>query len=306
MVGEMFESFFDLLDQGMDNGSEQESSNENHPSRECHMVQITPVVVRDGAALEVPPAGAVPNNEAEQASHAPPPDPTQLHQLQERRRELDDVRRQLALEQEAVDCELEQQMGGRHARARACDINDQIVNAKPDENLVARAGQNIVAAAALLETLPEQVTPEAQRVQRRMADLLARATQQQESDSQRCVAQLSRRTASTRNNGAGNDAGRRDATVQQNPRPQGEQGPLSVHSHIGTERDARRTIKALRRVEAEHGRDHVRHPHQGGQHDEAENRSRSPGPLGSRAFSSDIRVAVFPQRYPPPPPTTVD
>lgn len=166
MVGEMSKSFFDLLDQGTEVGSHKESSNEHHLSCECHMVQINPVVVRDAAALEVPPTGA------------PPPDPTQLHWLQERRRELDDAHRQLAQEQEAMDRELEQQMGRGRARARPCNVKDQIINAKPGKNQFAQAGQNIAMVAALLEMLPDPVMPEAQRVQRWMAELLAKAVQQ--------------------------------------------------------------------------------------------------------------------------------
>lgn len=59
ILGDMFESFFHLLDQGTEDGSEQESSDENHPSREYQMVQMNPVV-------------------AGQANLVPPPDPAQL------------------------------------------------------------------------------------------------------------------------------------------------------------------------------------------------------------------------------------
>lgn len=38
MVGKVSEPFFDLLDQGTEDGSEQERSDENHLSQECHMV----------------------------------------------------------------------------------------------------------------------------------------------------------------------------------------------------------------------------------------------------------------------------
>lgn len=136
------------------------------------MVQITPMVVRDGAVLVVPPASSAPNDGVGQANIVPPSDPTHLHPLQERWHELDDAWRQLALEQEVVDRELGQQMGGGRAHARAQNVNDEIVNAKPDENQFTRAGQNIMVVAALLETLSDPLTPEAQRVQRWMAELL--------------------------------------------------------------------------------------------------------------------------------------
>lgn len=87
-----------------------------------------------------------------------------------------------------MDHELEQQMGGGRARARACNIIEQIINAKPSENQFTRADKNIAAAATLLETLLDLSTPEALRVQRRMAELLAKAMQHQASDAQCRVA----------------------------------------------------------------------------------------------------------------------
>lgn len=72
--------------------SEQESSDESHTSRECHMVQITPVMIRDETTPKVPPAGPVPNGELMQDNPVPPTDLEQLRFLQERSRELDDVR----------------------------------------------------------------------------------------------------------------------------------------------------------------------------------------------------------------------
>lgn len=66
-----------------------------------------------------------------------------------------------------------------------------------------------------------------------MAELLAKAEQQQASDSLRRVVQSSRRSASTRNDGAGDEGGRRDVTVQQNPHVQGEKTALLVHSRVG-------------------------------------------------------------------------
>lgn len=55
MVREMSKSFFDLLDQEVEYDFEQESSNKNHPSQECHMVQITPVGIGDNTMPGAPP-----------------------------------------------------------------------------------------------------------------------------------------------------------------------------------------------------------------------------------------------------------
>lgn len=81
MVGEVSESFFDLLDQEAKDGLERESSDKTHPVRECHMVQINPVVIRDSTVPGAPLAGPTPNNDAEQANIALPPDLMQLHLL---------------------------------------------------------------------------------------------------------------------------------------------------------------------------------------------------------------------------------
>lgn len=75
---------------------------------------------------------------------------------------------------------------------------------------------------------------------------------------------------------------------------------LSVHYQVGAGRDARRTIEARRHIESERSRERVQHPRHDGRHDDAEDRSRSPGPLGPQDFSFEIRGAMFPQRYRPP------
>lgn len=56
-------------------------------------------------------------------------------------------------------------------------------------------------------------------------------------------------------------------------------------------------------AETEGQREHVRHPYEGGWHNDHVERTWDPCPPGLRAFSSRIRTALFPQCFRPP--TTV-
>lgn len=59
VVDQISESFFDLLDQGSETGSESGSSDESHhPSRECHMVQLMHVPVQARAEQANPAVNA--------------------------------------------------------------------------------------------------------------------------------------------------------------------------------------------------------------------------------------------------------
>ena len=162
MAGHASESFFDLLDQGSEEDSGAESCGENpHPSRECLMVQAVAAEERDAAGPSRPPVGAPGNAPVPRASTAPLRG-SERERLQARQQELEEARQQLAAEEAAIKRELARPPAAAPARARARDVYRRIERDDLGQPRFARAGQNIAAAAALLETLPEPVTPEAQ------------------------------------------------------------------------------------------------------------------------------------------------
>ena len=75
--------------------------------------------------------------------------------------------------------EIEHHEDSRHARAIAYDVNQRII--KDDEALphFIRASQNVAAAAALFQGLPEPTTPEDRRAHCEICALLERAAAQQ-------------------------------------------------------------------------------------------------------------------------------
>lgn len=95
------ESSFDFLDEGSEADSDPESSDE---VTKCHMVQHVPV--RDGAKPAIPVANAPRNLAVAVTRSAPLPNIAQ-ERLQARRQELEEVHRQLAAEESAINYELE-------------------------------------------------------------------------------------------------------------------------------------------------------------------------------------------------------
>lgn len=151
---------------------------------------LTPVQIQDAAELLDPVENATRNLVAAGARSDPLPNVVQ-ERLRARRQELEESRRQLAAEEATVNRELERQVAGGRARAMARDLNQRIIDDDPKCLQFTRTGQNIAPTVALLQTLPEQGTLEAQQAQRDMAVFLARAAEQQDKSSRRCGTQSS-------------------------------------------------------------------------------------------------------------------
>lgn len=126
----------------------------------------------------------------------------------------------------------------------AQDVNRHIINDDIGRPQFARAGQNIAAAAALLQTLPEPAIPEAQRTQREMATLLAQAAEIQVMISRWRVAQSSGQTNTARWVGNGNATSSRHTSVHQTPPTEGTGPKWSIHSGVGAAHDVCSTIDA--------------------------------------------------------------
>ena len=300
------ESIFDLLNSGVEEESDEESGDETRPPpRECNMVLATAAGARSDVGPAAPEPGTPATPAAERAHTAPPVGDDAQARLQARKLELEEARRHIAEEEAAVDRELKlrQQRARSHARQRARRVNRRIVDGDDASRPFPRAGQNVAAAAALLQTLPLQPTPQAQRAQREIAVLLTRAAEQQAESSRRRAAPASLQTYTDRRASSAYVGGPGCASAQQSSRPERPEPRPSVHSRVGAERDARSTLGARQRAREEEDRRRVRHPRRGGRYDDEEDRSLSPDPPGPKVFSSAIRGATFPQRFRPP--TTV-
>lgn len=103
IIEQLSESFFDLLDQGSDTSSDSKSDDgDSHPSRECHMVQPVPVLVRDGFELENPTADA-PEGATPKVVLAEIPPGVAQDLLRARVGELGDVCRRLLAEEATIE-----------------------------------------------------------------------------------------------------------------------------------------------------------------------------------------------------------
>lgn len=157
----------------------------------------------------------------------------------------------------------------------------------------ARAGQNIAAAAALVRGLPAPTTPEEQRIQRGIRELLGRAAEQQ--------AESSRSWRRGPGNGqpASTDRETGDTSVHQAPRGALTANLPPLQERVGPIRDARVILDARQRAKDDRRREAGvgYHPRRGGRFDVNEDRSPSPPPPGPQAFGRHILRAPFPQRY---------
>ena len=157
----------------------------------------------------------------------------------------------------------------------------------------ARAGQNIAAAAALLQGLPAPATPEERKTQQEIKTLLERAAAQQAESS------LSRRRGRDAPTRAGDRRRAGESTVDQ---PQRQDEPADrppVQQRIGPVNDAR-VILDVRRWERDNWADGAAlgyHVRRGGRFDPEEDRSPSPPPAGPHAFCRRILGTPFPPRY---------
>jgi hypothetical protein len=198
---------------------------------------------------------------------------TQLEQLHEMQAKLDEETGRLVQLRQNI----EQEWAGRAlaggARHRARDVQRRIIdNARAGPPpAFSGAGQNLVAAAMLLQTMPEPSTTEGRRIQGELKDLLENT--------------VVRRTESSASRGRGGPTEHHVASSRR-------MCEASVH----TEHTTDRTPAARDRLgDEQHRRDRrarleekVRlgyHPRRGGRYDSEEDRSPSLEPPGPRVFS---------------------
>jgi len=287
--------------------SEDSSEGDYDPARECFMVQLAdgqddnaPGDDGDSGADAqanqpvVPPAA--PSSSSSSAARQ-----AQLAQLKELQAKLDEQRRQTqelrtTPEQQRTARGAHAQVAGRVARERI--LADDNVD-KPLE--LKTAGEKLVAAAYLLQAMPEPSTPSGCNLRREAQVLIEQAAvQQAESSASRMRSKCPEQPGGT----ARQD---REASVHTPPGGKGKATAAhdakapSVHDcirkapvkerlhdtrgHAG-DGDARYIID---------GRKYT--PRRGGRFDPEHDRGESPEPSGNRVFSREIRTAPFPLRF---------
>jgi hypothetical protein len=210
---------------------------------------------------------------------------TQLEQIREMQAKLDEEAGQLVRLRQNVGQEWVGRALVGEARHQAQDIqhciaDDARARLPPASSGV---GQNLAAAAILLRAMPEPSTTEGRRIQGELKNLLEDAV------IRRAESSASQRQGYPSEHRAATSRFMREASV-----------------HTGRTRDA--TPAALGRLGNEHHRrdrrahldEKVRrgyHPRRGGRYDSGEDRSPSPEPRSSPAFSRAIRRAPFPTRF---------
>jgi hypothetical protein len=261
------------------------------PSRECFHVDLGGLDVGNHLGMpedDDPPRPAPRVDMLRELAVVPVPvggQDTQLEQIHEMQAKLDEEARQLVQLRQNIG----QEWAGRALAAEVrhpaqyvqhCITDDARARLPPASSGV---GQNLAAAAILLRAMPEPSTTEGRRIQGELKNLLEDAAiRRAESSTSRWQGYPSKHRAAT-------SRFIREASV-----------------HTGRTRDA--TPAAPGRLGNEHRRrDHrahldekVRrgyHPRRGGRYDSGEDRSPSPKPPGSQAFSRAIRRASFPTRF---------
>jgi hypothetical protein len=210
---------------------------------------------------------------------------TQLEQIREMKAKLDEEAGQLVQLRQNI----EQEWAGRalagEARHQARDVQRRIVDDARARlpSASSGVGQNLAAAAILLRAMPEPSTTEGQRIQGELKNLLEdAAVRQAESSASRrqgCPPKHRAMTSRLMREDSVHTGCTRDATPA-------APGRLGNENH---RRDRRACLD-----------DKVRrgyHPKRGGRYDIEEDRSPSPKPPGSQAFSRAIRRASFPTRF---------
>jgi hypothetical protein len=209
---------------------------------------------------------------------------TQLEQIREMQAKLDEEGGQLV----QLPQNNEQEWAGRalagEARHRARDVQRRIVDDARARLPPASSGvgQNLAAAAILLRAMPEPSTTEGRRIQGELKNLLeGAAVRPKSSASQRQGCPPEHRATTSRLMWeASVHTGRTRDTTPAAPDRLGNE-----HHH--RDRQACLDEKVRRGY----------HPRRGGRYDSEEDRSPSPEPPGSQAFSRAIRRASFPARF---------
>jgi hypothetical protein len=210
---------------------------------------------------------------------------TQLEQLREMQAKLDEETGRLVqlrqnLEQEWAGRAL---AGGAHHRARDVQrriIDDVRAGLPPAFN---GAGQNLAAAAMLLQTMPEPSTTEGRRIQGKLKDLRENSAARQAESS------ASRRRGCPSEHHAASSRHMREALVH--TEHTGDRMPAAL-DRLGDEQ-----YRHDHRARLEERVHRGYHPRRGGRYDSEEDRSPSPEPPGPRDFSRAIRRAPFLARF---------
>jgi len=224
----------------------------------------------------------------------------QLAQLKELQAKLDEQRRQTqelrtALEQQRTARGARAQVAGRAARKRIL-ANDNVD--KPPE--LKTAGEKLVAAAYLLQAMPEPSTTSGRNLRREAQVLIEQAVVQQAESSTSRMRSTVPKPGGTTHQG-------HEASVHTPPGGKGKavaadgaKAP-SVHDRIG-KTPARERLHDTRGHAGDgdarniiNGRKYT--PRRGGRFDPEHDRGESPEPPGTRVFSREIRTAPFPPRF---------
>jgi hypothetical protein len=184
---------------------------------------------------------------------------------------------------------IEQEWAGRSLAGEAChraqDIRRRIVdNARAAlPPAVSGSGQDLAAAAMLLQAMPEPSTTEGRRIQAELKNLLEGAAVR------RAESSASRRRADPSEHHAVSSRRIREASVHpehtRDKAPAARERLGSEHHHL--DHRARLDEKVRRGY----------HPRRGGRCNSEEDRSPSPEPPSPRVFSRAIRQAPFPTRF---------
>jgi hypothetical protein len=210
---------------------------------------------------------------------------TQLEQLREMQAKLDEETGRLVQLRQNI----EQEWAGRAldggARHRAWDVQRRIIDdARAGlPPAFSGAGQNLVAAAMLLRTMPEPSTKEGRCIQGELKDLLQNAAVRRAESSA-----YQRRGGPSEHHAV---SSRRMCEASVHTEHTGDRTP-TARDRLGDEQHHRD-----RRARLEEKVRRGYHPRRGGRYESEENRSPSSEPPGPRVFSRAIRRAPFPARF---------
>jgi hypothetical protein len=198
---------------------------------------------------------------------------TQLEQLREVQAKLDEEAGRLVQLRQNIKQEWAGQALAGGARHQARDVQRRIIDdARAGlPPAFSGAGQNLVAAAMLLRTMPEPSTTEGRRIQGELKGLLEDAAVQQAESS------ASRRRGDPSEHRATPSRRMREASVHTE---RARDGTPTAPDRLDDEQHHRdRRARLEERVRRGY------HPRRGGRYDSEEDRSPSPEPPGLRAFS---------------------
>jgi hypothetical protein len=209
----------------------------------------------------------------------------QLEQIHEVQARLDGKAGQLVQLRQSIGQEWAGRAPAGEARHLAQDVQHRIADDARARLPLASSGvgQNLAAAAILLQAIPEPSTTEGRRIQGELKNLLENTAVR------RAESSASRRQGYPPEHRAATSRFMREASV-----------------HTGHTRNT--APAAPRRLGNEHHRRDRRahldkkvrrgyHPRRGGRYDSGEDRSPSPKPPGPQAFNRAIRRASFPTRF---------